>query len=219
MRAGPLGQPGLQCAAWRTDRWYRPLGVAPFLLTALHDIWPQHAKFLQETFGVRTSTACFPASNSGPNASPTGPTTTGTIPKTSPPSGTSPATSPAPPAKSSGPAALTISTRCPRPGCPRRSLWRRHRSSRGLRCEIGTSKRRRNGPHVFTERGTEVLWSVFLRGRAVSVKGHPRQAFVDAVGMPVLGSVEGIADRSEVYAGPSTTVRSSTRSSPFMSRT
>ncbi len=28
----------------------RPLGVAPFLLPALHDVWPAHAEFLQETF-------------------------------------------------------------------------------------------------------------------------------------------------------------------------
>ena len=30
----------------------RPLGVAPFLLPALHDVWPGHAEFLLETFGV-----------------------------------------------------------------------------------------------------------------------------------------------------------------------
>lgn len=30
----------------------RPLGVAPFLLPALHDVWPAHAEFLQETFKV-----------------------------------------------------------------------------------------------------------------------------------------------------------------------
>ena len=30
----------------------RLLGVAPFLMPALHDVWPAHAEFLQETFQV-----------------------------------------------------------------------------------------------------------------------------------------------------------------------
>jgi hypothetical protein len=52
MTAVPLGQLRRECAEWRTDRWYRPLGVAPFLLPALHDVWPRHAEFLQAMFGV-----------------------------------------------------------------------------------------------------------------------------------------------------------------------
>jgi hypothetical protein len=52
MTAVPLGQLRRECARWRTDRWYRPLGVAPFLLPALHDVWPAHAEFLQKTFKV-----------------------------------------------------------------------------------------------------------------------------------------------------------------------
>ena len=52
MAAVPLGQLRREWAEWRTDRWYRPLGGAPFLLPALHDVWPPHAKFLHETFGV-----------------------------------------------------------------------------------------------------------------------------------------------------------------------
>jgi hypothetical protein len=41
-----------ECSEWRSERWYRPLGVAPFLLPALHDVWPAHTEFIQETFGV-----------------------------------------------------------------------------------------------------------------------------------------------------------------------
>ena len=52
MTAVPLGQLRRECANWRTDRELRPLGVAPFLLPALHDVWCEHAEFLQETFGV-----------------------------------------------------------------------------------------------------------------------------------------------------------------------
>jgi hypothetical protein len=52
MTAVPLGQLRRQCEKWRSDRWYRPLGVAPFLMPALHDVWPAHAEFLQETFKV-----------------------------------------------------------------------------------------------------------------------------------------------------------------------
>ena len=52
MTAVPLGRLRRECGEWRSDRWYRPLGVAPFLLPALHDVWPAHAEFLQETFKV-----------------------------------------------------------------------------------------------------------------------------------------------------------------------
>lgn len=52
MTAVPLGQLRRGCGEWRTNRWYRPPGVAPFLLSALHDVWPGHADFLRETFGV-----------------------------------------------------------------------------------------------------------------------------------------------------------------------
>ena len=34
MTAVPLGQLRRECGEWRSDRWYRPLGVAPFLLPA-----------------------------------------------------------------------------------------------------------------------------------------------------------------------------------------
>ncbi len=52
MTAVPLGELRRECGEWRSDRWYRPLGVAPFLLPALQDVWPAHAEFLQETFKV-----------------------------------------------------------------------------------------------------------------------------------------------------------------------
>lgn len=52
MTAVPLGQLRRECGEWRSDRWYRPLGVAPFLLPALRDVWPAHAEFLQESFKV-----------------------------------------------------------------------------------------------------------------------------------------------------------------------
>lgn len=52
MTTVPLGQLRRECGEWRSDRWYRSLGVAPFLLPALHYVWSQHAEFLQKTFGV-----------------------------------------------------------------------------------------------------------------------------------------------------------------------
>jgi hypothetical protein len=48
----PLGQLRRNCAAWRNNRWYRPLGIAAFLFPALYDVWPDHVEFLKRTFKV-----------------------------------------------------------------------------------------------------------------------------------------------------------------------
>ena len=52
MSAVPLGQLRQECADWRGNRWCRTLGVAPFLLPALSNVWSDHVEFLQRTFCV-----------------------------------------------------------------------------------------------------------------------------------------------------------------------
>jgi hypothetical protein len=52
MTSVPLGQLRRECAMWRSNRWFRPLGVAPFLLPTLHDLWPKFAEFFRAMFKV-----------------------------------------------------------------------------------------------------------------------------------------------------------------------
>jgi len=55
MTAIPLGHLRRECREWRewrSDRWVRPLGVAPFLLPALQEVWRKHAQLLQRMFHV-----------------------------------------------------------------------------------------------------------------------------------------------------------------------
>jgi hypothetical protein len=60
LTAIPLGNLRQTCSAWRTDRRYPPLGVAPFLFLGLYHIWTDHAKFLREIFRVRQIFALLP---------------------------------------------------------------------------------------------------------------------------------------------------------------
>ena len=52
MTSIPLGALRRDLPEWCSNRDFRPLGVAPFLLGSLHDLWPAHAAFLQERFKV-----------------------------------------------------------------------------------------------------------------------------------------------------------------------
>ncbi|MCW5979211.1 MAG: hypothetical protein KIT09_14135 [Bryobacteraceae bacterium] len=50
MSAIPLGRLRREFPKWREDRRYRPLGVLPFLLPNLAELWPNHAEELQGIF-------------------------------------------------------------------------------------------------------------------------------------------------------------------------
>lgn len=56
----PLGNLRRNFTAWRTDRRYQPLGVAPFLFPELQGIWRKHAEYLRETFQVPRIFALLP---------------------------------------------------------------------------------------------------------------------------------------------------------------
>jgi hypothetical protein len=60
MTAVPLGNLRMQCPKWRSERKYRPLGVAPFLLPGLDKIWSKHSEIFSNLFKVDRIFALLP---------------------------------------------------------------------------------------------------------------------------------------------------------------
>lgn len=58
MTAIPIGELRRNCPKWRSDRTFRSLGVAPFLLPSLANVWVRYVEFFRDMFGV-SKIFCF----------------------------------------------------------------------------------------------------------------------------------------------------------------
>jgi hypothetical protein len=61
MCAIPIGELRRNCSPWREDRRYRALGVLPFLLPHLFEIWKAHGEQLRQIFSIDRIYAFWPA--------------------------------------------------------------------------------------------------------------------------------------------------------------